>query len=1057
MNLRKSKVILGIISCKYILLIIIILQSSTLFAQVKVCDPYRRIICICENSSAISMDTFFKEACLVNGNSIAWSVGSAPHHGSLIASYSISGGIGGVVYTPVGLSYTPDLHYNGYGAGNADSFEIAISQTGLPTYNEKIYLEIGLNEVKPITGPSVVKIGQTVMYTDSIYPTFLGGKWSIHDNSIAYVDSGDKAGTGDTATHTMLQGRAPGIDTITFSINTGGDFCAMKKISKPVTISNSFYFSGGTSQNFVVNENSVTNNIDTLLAITDSLIGDTDVCFPYFFPAHGTLNAYYTMAATGGEYIPSGLYYTPNAGYSGIDTFSIYASINNSYATNIYTTIYVTVNPTSSSQITVVNKMEDSNYFAPVILWNGNTDQESPIINICADGSEATTIKYVNNDKSINVNNIKFRVWSNSYLADNDLHGYFDPNDISASGNMVSTKFHHPQYQPLPWNSYDTIIIYDSNTGLNIYNIPIYIIPTPVLMVHGVWADRSSFSDMENYLAYSGYDPNLLYRADYYVTNSYAFKQNAAVVPHSINYLIGNVRKMGYSFGKVDIVAHSMGGILSRLYIQSGYYRNDVHKLITINTPNYGAQSANLLENSDFTEVRWAFDHILHKNTRNGAVDDLRVDSKEITQHLNLSTNTIVPSHSIVTQSRFSFFGDWAALLIRMAELELLYSFYPGTSISYVLDPDSFDNHVFGEDNDLVVPVSSQTGGLNTSSLIFKQWHCGSPANRAVMQRVYQLLSKNPNDNTLFSNTRAPFTTHLSSAYRMSPQNRKSLRTTSSTIKITNPTNNSTFNSGSVVPISILANGGINRVLYVAVNEASPVNFCDSLSTNVTFYDTVPKNAIGVRKIVAMGFDTSGYIAMDTISIDINVNATLDSITLYGKAIFVEENATSSISTTAYYNNGYSYDISYLPNVQYQIQDENKAGYAGSNLIQGKDTGMTTLTVTYLGQTKTIPVVIIPSNDTSIIDSQSVAFGDINVYPNPSDGNVFISFISRSNNTDKCQVVNMAGQKVFEEKLDVQTGQNIFVMPLSNLPAGLYLIKITGAESYKVKRVVKYK
>ncbi len=40
---------------------------------------------------------------------------------------------------------------------------------------------------------------------------------------------------------------------------------------------------------------------------------------------------------------------------------------------------------------------------------------------------------------------------------------------------------------------------------------------------------------------------------------------------------------------KVDIVAHSMGGLLAREYIESSYYENDVDQLITVGTPHLGA------------------------------------------------------------------------------------------------------------------------------------------------------------------------------------------------------------------------------------------------------------------------------------------------------------------------------------------------------------------------------------------------------------------------------------------------------------------------------------
>jgi len=45
---------------------------------------------------------------------------------------------------------------------------------------------------------------------------------------------------------------------------------------------------------------------------------------------------------------------------------------------------------------------------------------------------------------------------------------------------------------------------------------------------------------------------------------------------------------------KVDIVAHSMGGLLAREYIESSYYGNDIDQLITLGTPQLGAPESYL-------------------------------------------------------------------------------------------------------------------------------------------------------------------------------------------------------------------------------------------------------------------------------------------------------------------------------------------------------------------------------------------------------------------------------------------------------------------------------
>ncbi|MFA6375904.1 MAG: alpha/beta hydrolase [Candidatus Paceibacterota bacterium] len=45
---------------------------------------------------------------------------------------------------------------------------------------------------------------------------------------------------------------------------------------------------------------------------------------------------------------------------------------------------------------------------------------------------------------------------------------------------------------------------------------------------------------------------------------------------------------------KVDVVAHSMGGLVARQYIESVYYQNDVDQLITLATPNNGSPESYL-------------------------------------------------------------------------------------------------------------------------------------------------------------------------------------------------------------------------------------------------------------------------------------------------------------------------------------------------------------------------------------------------------------------------------------------------------------------------------
>lgn len=63
--------------------------------------------------------------------------------------------------------------------------------------------------------------------------------------------------------------------------------------------------------------------------------------------------------------------------------------------------------------------------------------------------------------------------------------------------------------------------------------------------------------------------------------------ENAKLLRDKINEI-----KQTTGYSQVDIVAHSMGGLLAREYIESNYYQNDVDQLVTLGTPHNGAPEA---------------------------------------------------------------------------------------------------------------------------------------------------------------------------------------------------------------------------------------------------------------------------------------------------------------------------------------------------------------------------------------------------------------------------------------------------------------------------------
>ncbi|WKV10398.1 lecithin--cholesterol acyltransferase [Thermoanaerobacterium sp. CMT5567-10] len=65
-------------------------------------------------------------------------------------------------------------------------------------------------------------------------------------------------------------------------------------------------------------------------------------------------------------------------------------------------------------------------------------------------------------------------------------------------------------------------------------------------------------------------------------------------IPECVNTLMSKINeaKIKNNCGKVDVVCHSMGGLLLRSYVQGDFYRGDVNKIIFLSTPHYGAANA---------------------------------------------------------------------------------------------------------------------------------------------------------------------------------------------------------------------------------------------------------------------------------------------------------------------------------------------------------------------------------------------------------------------------------------------------------------------------------
>lgn len=176
------------------------------------------------------------------------------------------------------------------------------------------------------------------------------------------------------------------------------------------------------------------------------------------------------------------------------------------------------------------------------------------------------------------------------------------------------------------WIAFDPWLKADPNVGLD----PVIIIPGIMgsWEVDGKWKIDPIFHTYDNL-------------CEEFLANGYEDGKNFSVFPYewrnsnvdNAKLLRDRINQIKTDTGrpKVDIVAHSMGGLLAREYIESDYFADDVDQLITVGTPHLGSPEAYMKWEGgawlyNFYEIigRSIFDHEAQENNFNDAYSYIR-------------------------------------------------------------------------------------------------------------------------------------------------------------------------------------------------------------------------------------------------------------------------------------------------------------------------------------------------------------------------------------------------------------------------------------------------
>ncbi|GHW02247.1 hypothetical protein AGMMS50249_0330 [candidate division SR1 bacterium] len=306
-------------------------------------------------------------------------------------------------------------------------------------------------------------------------------------------------------------------------------------------------------------------------------------------------------------------------------------------------------------------------------------------------------------------------------------------------------------------------ITFEVIIGTDTVKKEIKLIRPPVLLLHGKGDSKSRWTTFETELKNSGkYKSNFthhVYAHDYSITRETSFKDNTEkffVVKNALEIIKESLAQQNCIAEKIDIIAHSMGGVLVRCYDQSEYYSDDIHKVITLSTPHSGSQGSNLLwslnetpEGKLLTENAKKFDK---GDYLSDATENLQVNSKAILEYLNGANNLAkqhnIPCFAIATmilpqKSLNDYSNDFTAIAMRTAVTL-------GCKPLYTVDLSTEEtlSLLYGEGHDIVVPIKSQLGGMNSqnSKTFLDDWHDGITSNAEAINLVKQLLNASVSD-----------------------------------------------------------------------------------------------------------------------------------------------------------------------------------------------------------------------------------------------------------------------------------------------------------------------
>ena len=436
----------------------------------------------------------------------------------------------------------------------------------------------------------------------------------------------------------------------------------------------------------------------------------------------------------------------------------------------------------------------------------------------------------------------------------------------------------------------------------------------PVVLVHGVWSNGEAWESLAAELENQGFNvarplvdyggcTNCQPAGSFDPWESQATNQFViGTLVHATHFAIDTLRDRGIAGTQVDIVGHSMGGLVARARVAqkdvsiwsayqrpSNFRKGDFHKIVSVGSPHRGTPLADWLldHQCDCLSVlgllpdRIGVHFAKHGHPLGPAIVGFRTNSVAL-QHLGA---TLVPSHAIVGIAPDN--SDTEANLNLIPQK----SCNTGTTIDGLLGGNG--NH------DTIVPLDSQHGGLTGdattpmpgiagvvhASIELYQNDTAETASPAVWARVVELLSASANSSS-FGNfgsvagqsTPSTITTCPTDACpRLCAASALAVMEAAATATVTlTPNPGTVVRPGDTVPIvfTVLGGSSVDGALFAVGSRSHVTNGPGPFSVSYS----VPSNSIGRVDIFADTFGTGPENYSASTFILVQPNAALTSI-----------------------------------------------------------------------------------------------------------------------------------------------------------------------------------